>query len=206
MFLPQLFYLSSPDTLSTPPHCYVDSDLHRFPSFSRGFVHFSTSWLCCYRFWDLSGCPRRDSALPTGGVRFGSTMASTDSLQTDYSAAFSLFRRGSQDKAHSFHTAQAEFTMRTLDRVSGVSIHSCLTSCTLAFYSLLVNLVCVSSRLPPPHTLLWRICPWLFDSALTAAHWGLSPQLCVTPDVLTLNREGGSPSRLNMLSDISSQR
>ena len=43
-------YLSSSDTLSTPPHCYVDSDLHRFPSFSRGFVHFSTSWLCCYRF------------------------------------------------------------------------------------------------------------------------------------------------------------
>ena len=43
-------YLSSSDTLTTPPHRYVDSDLHRFPSFSRGFVHFSTSWLCCYRF------------------------------------------------------------------------------------------------------------------------------------------------------------
>ena len=43
-------YLSSSDTLTAPPHRYVDSDLHRFPSFSRGFVHFSTSWLCCYRF------------------------------------------------------------------------------------------------------------------------------------------------------------
>lgn len=27
---------SSPDTLSTPPHCHVDSDLLRFPSFSVG--------------------------------------------------------------------------------------------------------------------------------------------------------------------------
>ena len=43
-------YLSSADTLTTPPHCHVDSDLHRLPSLSRGFVHFSTSWLCCYMF------------------------------------------------------------------------------------------------------------------------------------------------------------
>ena len=43
-------YLSSSDTLTTPPHRYVDSDLHRVPSFSRGFVHFSTSWLCCCMF------------------------------------------------------------------------------------------------------------------------------------------------------------
>ena len=43
-------YLSSSDTLTTPPHRYVDSDLHRFPSLDRGFVHFSTSWLCCCMF------------------------------------------------------------------------------------------------------------------------------------------------------------
>ena len=43
-------YLSSSDTLTIPPHRYVDSDLHRFPSLDRGFVHFSTSWLCCYMF------------------------------------------------------------------------------------------------------------------------------------------------------------
>ena len=100
----------------------------------------------------MSGCPRRDSALPTGVVRFGGTMASADSLQTDYSATLSRFSRVSQDKARSFHTVQAEFTMRTLDRVSGVSIHSCLTSCALALYSVLVHPVCVSPPASsPPH-------------------------------------------------------
>ena len=92
----------------------------------------------------MSGCPRRDSALPAGDVRFGGTMASADSLQTDYSATLSRFSRVSQDKARSFHTVQAESTMRTLDRVSGVSIQSCLTSCALALYSVLVHPVCVS--------------------------------------------------------------
>ena len=41
----------------------------------------------------MSGCPRRDSALPTGVVRIGGTMASADSLQTVYSAALSRFSR-----------------------------------------------------------------------------------------------------------------
>ena len=41
----------------------------------------------------MSGCPRRDSALPTGVVRFGGTMASADSLQTDCTAALSRFSR-----------------------------------------------------------------------------------------------------------------
>ena len=41
----------------------------------------------------MSGCPRRDSALPTGVVRFGGTMASADSLQTVYAAALSRFSR-----------------------------------------------------------------------------------------------------------------
>ena len=62
-------------------------------------------------------------------------MASADSLQTDCSAALSRFSRVSQDKARSFHTVQAESTMRILDRVSGVSIHGCLTSCALVLYS-----------------------------------------------------------------------
>ena len=60
--------------------------------------------------------------------------------------------RASQDKSRSFHTVQAEFTMRTLDRVSGVSIHGCLTSCALVFYSVLVHPVCVSPPASsPPH-------------------------------------------------------
>ena len=79
-------------------------------------------------------------------------MASADSLQTDCSAALSRFSRVSQDKARSFHTAQAEFTMRILDRVSDVSIHGCLTSCALVFDSLLVPPICVSPPASfPPH-------------------------------------------------------
>lgn len=55
--------------------------------------------------------PTPDSALPTGVIRFGGTMASAGSLQTDFSAALSLFSWASQDKARSFHTEQAEFTI-----------------------------------------------------------------------------------------------
>ena len=42
--------------------------------------------------------------------------------------------------------------MCTLDRISGVSIHGCLTSYVLAFYSVLVHPVCVSppASFPPP--------------------------------------------------------
>ena len=81
-------------------------------------------------------------------------MASADSLQTDCSAALSRFSRVSQDKARSFHTVQAEFTMRTLDRVSGVSIPGCLTSCALAFIRFLFILSVFRLRLPPHPTLL----------------------------------------------------
>ena len=41
----------------------------------------------------LERLPTPDSALPTGVVRFGGTMASADSLQTDCSAALSRFSR-----------------------------------------------------------------------------------------------------------------
>ena len=79
-------------------------------------------------------------------------MASADSLQADCSSPLSRLSRASQDKARSFHTVQTEFTMSTLDRVSGVSIHSCLTSYALAFYSVLVHPVCVSPPASaPPH-------------------------------------------------------
>ena len=79
-------------------------------------------------------------------------MASAAFLQTGILAAFSRVRRGSQDKARSFHTVQAEFTMRTLARVSGVRIHGCFTSCALAFYSGFVHPVCVSPPASfPPH-------------------------------------------------------
>ena len=115
----------------------------------RTFQYFLALLLWVLRFEWL---PTPDSALPTGVVRFGGTMASADSLQTNYSSARSRYSRVSQDKARSFHTVQAEFTMRTLDRVSGVSIHCCLTSCALAFYSVLVHPVCVSPPASsPPH-------------------------------------------------------
>ena len=93
--------------------------------------------------------------LPSEVVRLGGTMASVDSLQTGCSAALSRFSRGSQDKARSFHSVQAEFAVSTLDRVSGVSIHCCLTSYALAFYSLLVRPVCVLPQSSfPPHSLV----------------------------------------------------
>ena len=97
-------YLSSPDTLTTPPH-----PLHGFGpaplslprSRLRTFQYFLALLLYVLRFEWL---PTPDSALPSGVVRFGGTMASSGSLQTDYSAALSLFSRGSQDKARYFHT------------------------------------------------------------------------------------------------------
>ena len=158
LFLPQLFSLSSSDTLTTPPHRYVDSDLHRFPSLGRGLVHFSTSWLCCYVFLRFEWLPTPDSALPTGVVRHGGTMTSADSRQTVCSAALSRFSRASQDKTCSFLTVQAGSTMRTLDRVLGISIHRCLTSCALAFYPVLVHPVCDSPPASsPPHVTVTQL-------------------------------------------------
>ena len=72
------------------------------------------------------------------------TLSSADTLQTYYTAALSHVVGALMILARSFHTVQAEFTMRSLDRVSGVSIHGCLTSCALAFYSVLVHPVCIS--------------------------------------------------------------
>ena len=46
-------YLSSSDTLTTPPHRYVDSDLHRFPFFwsrLRTFQYFLALLLYVLRF------------------------------------------------------------------------------------------------------------------------------------------------------------
>ena len=138
-----------PDNSSAPLHGFGLAPLSLPRSRLRTFQYFLALLLYVLRFEWL---PTPDSALPTGVVRFGGTMASADSLQTDYSAALSRFSRVSQDKARGFHTVQAEFTMRTLDRVSGVSIHCYLTSCALAFYSVLVHPVCVSPPASfPPH-------------------------------------------------------
>ena len=138
-----------PDNSSAPLRGFGLAPLSIPRSRLRTFQYFLALLLYVLR---LEWLPTPDSALPTGVVRFGGTMASADSLQTDYSAALSRFSRVSQDKARSFHTVQAEFTMRTLDRVSGVSIQCCLTSCTLALYSVLVHPVCVSPPASfPPH-------------------------------------------------------
>ena len=138
-----------PDNSSAPLRGFGLAPLSIPRSRLRTFQYFLALLLYVLGFGWL---PTPDSALPTGVIRFGGTMASADSLQTDYSAAVSRFSRVSQDKARSFHIVQAESTMRTLDRELGVSIHSCLTSCALALYSVLVHPVCVSPPASfPPH-------------------------------------------------------
>ncbi|MCI6981347.1 MAG: hypothetical protein MR894_03960 [Akkermansia muciniphila] len=68
MFLPQLLYLSSPDTLTTPPHRYMDSDLHRFPFLGRGFVTFQYFLALLLYVLRFEWLPTPDSALPAGVV------------------------------------------------------------------------------------------------------------------------------------------
>ncbi len=53
-------------------------------------------------------------------------------------------QRVSQSKTCNFLAVQVGSTMRTLDRILGMSIHDCLTSCALAFYPILVHPVCDS--------------------------------------------------------------
>ena len=139
-----------PDNSSVLLHGFGLAPLSLPRSRLRTFQYFLALLLYVLRFEWL---PTPDSALPTGVVRFGGTMASADSRQTDYPAALSRFSRGSQDKACSFHTVQAEFTMRTHDRVSGVSIQGCLTSCALAFlFGFCSSCLCFASGFfPTPH-------------------------------------------------------
>ena len=144
-----------PDNSSAPLCGFGLAPLSIPRSRPRTFQYFLALLLCVLRFEWL---PTPDSALPTGVVRHGGTMTSADSRQTVCSAALSRFSRASQDKTCSFLTVQAESTMRTLDRVLGISIHGCLTSCALAFYPVLVHPVCDSPPASsPPHVTVTQL-------------------------------------------------
>ena len=105
-----------PDNSSAPLCGFGLAPLSIPRSRPRTFQYFLALLFYVLRFEWL---PTPDSALPTGVVRHGGTMASADSRQTVCSAALSRFSRASQDKTCSFLTVQAGFTMRSLDRVLG---------------------------------------------------------------------------------------
>ena len=75
-----------PDNSSAPLHGFGLAPLSLPRSRLRTFQYFLALLLYVLRFEWL---PTPDSALPSGVVRFGGTMASADSLQTVYSAALS---------------------------------------------------------------------------------------------------------------------
>lgn len=154
--------------------------LLRVPSFSRTFIHFSIFLLCCYMFWDASGCPRRIRSFPL--VLFAWRYYGHCWLPTDRLLRSAFLINWSQVKARSFHTEQAESTMHTLDRVSGVSIRSFLTSCALAFYSVLVHPVCVSAPASSsPHLTVMQLPLAIWFRPVSGSLGTLSS--CVMPDV-----------------------
>ena len=79
-----------PDNSSAPLHGFGLAPLSLPRSRLRTFQYFLALLLYVLRFEWL---PTPDSTLPTGVVRFGGTMVSADSLQTDCSAALSRLSR-----------------------------------------------------------------------------------------------------------------
>lgn len=177
-------YLSSSDTLTTPPHRYVDSDLHRFPSLGRGlrtFQYFLALLLYVLRFeWLLTpwfspsyrGCsvlvvlwPPLTPYRRIAPQRFHALVGSLRIRR----AAFTQCKPNLPCALLTEYRAQASIA---------ASPRALWPSIRFLFILSVFRL-----WLPSHPTLLWRSRPWLFDSALSAAHWGLPPQLRVMPDV-----------------------